>query len=174
MPCHHPSNCSSAAPVKSDGSIGARLICDRGAASLAFLSARGEPGRLSGGQPASLNRWCECASSLRRARHETGGRSIAIGRFLFPCGSLLEWRRVWILSRIPPYTDPIAHAWRHCNPHAPLPPALAKRAPSRDLARSVYVSNDQTEAGSSGTAADARQRFVSFAIEPSISHQKSE
>jgi hypothetical protein len=33
-----------------------------------------------------------------------------------------------------PYVDPIEHAWRHCNPHVPLPPALIQRAPLSSFA----------------------------------------
>jgi hypothetical protein len=36
------------------------------------------------------------------------------------------------------YIEPIEHAWRRCNPHAPLPPTLVQRAAPSGLALSLY------------------------------------
>lgn len=62
------------------------------------------------------------------------------------------------------YIDPIAHAWRHCNPHAPLPSVLVQRARQFDLALSLY-SSQRKEVG----AQDARNGLLAVAILPQIS-----
>lgn len=66
------------------------------------------------------------------------------------------------------YIDPIAHAWRHCNPHAPLPSVLVQRAPQFDLALSLYSSQRKEVAECSGTAQDARNGLLAIAILPQI------
>jgi hypothetical protein len=79
-----------------------------------------------------------------------------------------------IVSPTPAYIDPIAHAWRHCNPQAPLPSALATRAASSDVACSLYSSHGQIVSESSRTAEDIRPGLLSVAIEPRISPQPEE
>ena len=165
------SRCSSAAPVKSDGSIGARPIFDRGAASLpSFTYYRVNQGLLSGWLGRSVELAVSNCGSCS-AHHKTGGRCIATGRFFSACDAVAPAARARcsngkeIVSPTPPYIDPIAHAWRHCNPHAPLPSALATRAGSRSL----DSSNGQIVSQSSGTAEDARQGLLSVAMEPWIS-----
>ena len=42
-----------------------------------------------------------------------------------------------------PYVDPIARAWRYCNPQAPLPFALVQRAAPSGFRLSVYTPNGE-------------------------------
>jgi hypothetical protein len=106
---------------------------------------------------------------------KTGGRCIATGRFSFACDGVVPAARARcsngkdIVSPTPAYIDPIAYAWRHCNPQAPLPSALATPAASSDAARSLYSSHGQIVSESSGTAEHIRRGLVSVAIEPRIS-----
>ena len=67
------------------------------------------------------------------------------------------------------YFDPIAHAWRHCNPHAPLPSGLVRRAESSGLALSLFSSHGQLVAEWSGTAKDTRNGLLTAARLPLIS-----
>ena len=48
------------------------------------------------------------------------------------------------------YIDPIAHAWRCCNPHTPLPSALERGALSTFALR-LHSSNAQRPTELSGT-----------------------
>ena len=57
--------------------------------------------------------------------------------------------------------DPIAHAWRHCNPHAPLPSALASRG-----ALSLYSSHGQRW---SWSTQDTQNGLLTVAALPVIS-----
>jgi hypothetical protein len=63
------------------------------------------------------------------------------------------------------YIDPIAHAWRHCNPHAPLPSALTRRAAPSGLALSLYSSHGHR----SGTSQDIQSGLFTVATLPRIS-----
>src|SRR5262252_3461801 len=65
-----------------------------------------------------------------------------------------------------PYIDPIEHAWRHCNPQAPLPPTLVRRAAYAALAFSQSSDQGQPVAKCVGTAADARHGLLTVAISP--------
>jgi len=65
-----------------------------------------------------------------------------------------------------PYIDPIEHAWRHCNPQAPLPPTLILRAAPSAWAFSQSSSQGQPVARLSGNAADARYGLLTVAISP--------
>jgi hypothetical protein len=67
------------------------------------------------------------------------------------------------------HIDPIAHAWRHCNPHAPLPSALVKRAAPSGLALSLYSSHGQLVTEWSRTAQDIQSDFLTVATLPRIS-----
>lgn len=68
-----------------------------------------------------------------------------------------------------PYIDPIAHAWRHCNPHAPLPSVLVPRAAPSGLALSLYSSHGQLVAERSGTSQDIQYGLFTLATLPRIS-----
>jgi hypothetical protein len=63
------------------------------------------------------------------------------------------------------YIDPIAHARRHCNPHAPLPSALTQRAAPSGLALSLYSSHGPR----SGTSQDIQYGLFTVATLPRIS-----
>ena len=67
------------------------------------------------------------------------------------------------------YIDPIAHAWRCCNPHTPLPSALVPRAAPSGLALSLYSSHGRVVAERSGTAQDIQSGFLTVATLPRIS-----
>ena len=69
------------------------------------------------------------------------------------------------------YVDPIEHAWRHCNPRAPLPSALALRAASSGSAVSLSSSPGQLAAGWSGTSQDIQFGLLTVATLPRISQQ---
>ena len=66
------------------------------------------------------------------------------------------------------YIDPIAHAWRYCNPHAPLPPALVRYTapPGFALRRFPYISQLVPEW--SGTK-DTQSALLAVAALPRIS-----
>jgi hypothetical protein len=64
--------------------------------------------------------------------------------------------------------DPIAHAWRHCNPHAPLPSALAQHVAPSGLAVSLYWSKSRLVAEWSGTQ-DTQHGLLTVATLPLIS-----
>ena len=64
------------------------------------------------------------------------------------------------------YVDPIAHAWRHCNPYAPLPSALAPRAAPSGLALSLYSSHGKRW---SVATQDTWNGFLTIAALPLIS-----
>ena len=66
------------------------------------------------------------------------------------------------------YVDPIAHAWRHCNPHAPLPLALVPRGAPSGLALSLYSSHGQ-HVTESEPAEDIRYGLLTVATLPRIS-----
>jgi hypothetical protein len=66
------------------------------------------------------------------------------------------------------HIDPIAHAWRNCNPHAPLPSALVRRAAPSGLALSLYWSHGQLVAARSGTSQDIQYGFLTVATLPGI------
>jgi hypothetical protein len=106
---------------------------------------------------------------------KTGGRCIATGRFFSACDAVVPAARARcsngkdIVSPTPAYIDPIAYAWRHCNPQAPLPSALATPAASSEVAGGLYSSHGQIVSESSGAAEDIRQGLLSVAIEPRIS-----
>src|SRR5215471_8232256 len=68
-----------------------------------------------------------------------------------------------------PYIDPIEHAWRHCNPQAPLPPTLVPRAAYAAWAFSQSSDQGQPVANFFGNAADARQGLLTVAISPRTS-----
>ena len=71
-----------------------------------------------------------------------------------------------------PYIDPIEHAWRHCNPHAPLPPTLVPRAAYAALAFSQSSDQGQRVARFFGNAEDARHGLLTVAISPWTSFAK--
>jgi hypothetical protein len=73
-----------------------------------------------------------------------------------------------------PYIDPIAHAWRHCNPHAPLPSALVSRAAPSGLALGLYSSHGQFVADRSGTSQNVQYSLFTLATLPRISHPLGE
>ena len=64
------------------------------------------------------------------------------------------------------YVDSIAHAWRHCNPRAPLPYALTSRAAPSGLALSLYSSNGRRWPGATE---DTRNGLLTVASLPLIS-----
>ena len=64
--------------------------------------------------------------------------------------------------------DPIEHAWRHCNPQAPLPSALAQRTAPSGLALSLYSSHGQRVAEWSGTTQDIQYGLLAVATWPRI------
>ena len=68
-----------------------------------------------------------------------------------------------VSSRHMPNIDPIAHAWRYCNPGVPLPFALAPRAGSLGLALG------QPRPELSGTAQEAQTGLRAIACLPIIS-----
>ena len=72
------------------------------------------------------------------------------------------------------YVDPIAHAWRHCNPQAPMPSALAQRAAPSGLALSLYSSHGQLVAEWSGTTQDIQNGLLTLATLPRISSPTGE
>ena len=71
------------------------------------------------------------------------------------------------------YIDPIEHAWRHCNPRAPLPPILIQRAAPPAFTLSLYSSQGQLVAEWSGTQ-DTRLGLLTVAILPQISPPNKE
>ena len=72
------------------------------------------------------------------------------------------------------YIDPIAHAWRHCNPNAPLPYALVPRGALSGLALSLYRSNGQLVAEWSATKKDTQHGPIALATLPRISSPMGE
>lgn len=66
----------------------------------------------------------------------------------------------------PPQIDPIEHAWRHCNPRAPLPSTLVPRATPSGLALSLYSSRARLRAERLG---DTRHHLLAVAALPRIS-----
>ena len=66
------------------------------------------------------------------------------------------------------YIDPIAHAWRHCNPNAPLPSALVRRAESSGSALRLPLFIVQLVAAWSGTK-DTQRALPTVANLPRIS-----
>jgi len=70
-----------------------------------------------------------------------------------------------------PYIDPIEHAWRHCNPRAPLPSALLLRAVSSVSAVGFYASHAQLVAERSGTSQDVQFGLLTVATLPRITAQ---
>jgi len=66
-----------------------------------------------------------------------------------------------------PYIDPIEHAWRHCNPQAPLPSALVQRAAPYGLVFSLYSSQDKLVGVWSWTTRDIQYGLLTVAILPS-------
>jgi hypothetical protein len=67
-----------------------------------------------------------------------------------------------------PYVDPIEHAWRRCNPHAPLPPALVPRTGAFGFAFRLYSSESHPVTELSGISEDARHGLLMVAISPWI------
>ena len=65
------------------------------------------------------------------------------------------------------YIDPIAHAWRYCNPHTPLPSALGRGALS---AFALRLHSSSLPAEWSG-AKDAQHALLTVATLPRISLQ---
>jgi hypothetical protein len=68
----------------------------------------------------------------------------------------------------PPYIDPIAAAWRHCNPHVPLPSVLLPRIAQSGLALALYPSHGQLVAESSGPSHDIQAGLLTVATLPRI------
>jgi len=70
-----------------------------------------------------------------------------------------------------PYIDPIQHAWRHCNPHAPLPSTLVRLAAPSRLVLSLYSSqcDGQLVAEMSAITQDTRAGLLIVATLPRIS-----
>lgn len=66
------------------------------------------------------------------------------------------------------YVDPIAHAWRHCNPHTPLPSTLAQRAVPPGFGLRLFSSNSELVTEWSGTK-DTQHGLLTIAILPTIS-----
>ena len=66
----------------------------------------------------------------------------------------------------PPQIDPIEHAWRRCNPRAPLPRTLAQRAAPSGLALGLYSSHARLRAERLG---DTRHGLLTVAALPRIS-----
>jgi len=99
----------------------------------------------------------------------TGQHSERYVRYvLHPAGALRQNGKGGMMSHTP-YIDPIAHAWRHCNPQAPLPSVLGKRAAPSGLALSIYSSHGQLVAERSRTAQDIQSGFLTVATLPRIS-----
>lgn len=69
-----------------------------------------------------------------------------------------------------PQIDPIAHAWRQCNPHTPLPSALAQRVAPSGLAVSLYSTPGPLVAAPSRNSQDTQQSLLIVATLPLISH----
>ena len=67
------------------------------------------------------------------------------------------------------YIDPIEHAWRHCNPHVPLPSILMRHAAPSGLAFSVYSSHRPLSAESSAAKPDIQAGLLTVATLPRIS-----
>ena len=67
------------------------------------------------------------------------------------------------------HVDPIEHAWRYCNPHVPLPSALAARAPPSGLEISLDSFQGQLVAESPATTQDIQSGFLTVATLPRIS-----
>ena len=65
-----------------------------------------------------------------------------------------------------PYIDPIQHAWRQCNPHAPLPSALVQRAAPFGWARTRDSPHGQVAAEWSGTTRDVQYGLLTLATLP--------
>ena len=68
-----------------------------------------------------------------------------------------------------PYIDPIEHAWRHCNPYAPVPSALLQRAAPFGWTRAPYVAPAQLLAVWSATTQDIQYGLLTVATLPRIS-----
>ena len=62
-----------------------------------------------------------------------------------------------------PVIDPIAHAWRFCNPHAPLPAALVRYTPPSRFALSLVSSHGQLATARSGTSQDIQYGLLTLA-----------
>jgi len=67
------------------------------------------------------------------------------------------------------HIDPIEHAWRYCNPYAPLPSALAPRAAPSALAISLDSFQAQLVAESPVTTQDIQLGLLTVATLPRIS-----
>lgn len=68
-----------------------------------------------------------------------------------------------------PQIDPIAHAWRQCNPHTPLPSALALRLAPSGLALSLYSTRSPLVAEPSRNSQDIQHSLLIVATLPLVS-----
>src|SRR3974377_1274530 len=68
-----------------------------------------------------------------------------------------------------PYVDPIAHAWRHCNPQAQLPSALAQHSAPSAFRLMRYASDGQLGTERSWTSRDIQHGLLTIATLPRIS-----
>jgi hypothetical protein len=57
-----------------------------------------------------------------------------------------------------PQVDPIEHAWRHCNPDAPLPSPLAERVVLSTMASAAEPSRMPDETSETATHEPHRRR----------------
>jgi hypothetical protein len=69
----------------------------------------------------------------------------------------------------PPYIDPVAAAWRHCNPHVPLPSVLLPRTAPSGLALSLHSSHGPLVADSAEPSQDIQAGLLTVATLPRIS-----
>jgi len=67
------------------------------------------------------------------------------------------------------HIDPIEHAWRYCNPHAPLPSALAPRAAPSGLAISLDSFQGEVVAEFPVTTQDIQLGLLTVATMPRLS-----
>lgn len=81
-------------------------------------------------------------------------------------GQVRTWEWLGDTVSYTSYVDPIEHAWRHCNPHAPLPPALASRAGQFGFAFRLYSPQNQPVTELSRITEDARHGLLMVAISP--------
>ena len=66
------------------------------------------------------------------------------------------------------HIDPIEHAWRHCNPHVPLP-LLVQRARPFTTERRLFSSDDQLVSEAAQPPRDVQKGLLAVAIAPLIS-----
>lgn len=68
-----------------------------------------------------------------------------------------------------PQIDPIAHAWRRCNPHTPLPHALAQRVAPSGLELRLFSTQGQLVVEPSRNSPDIQSSLLIVATLPLIS-----